>query len=48
VLHGLEVQPKPRLLAEIGLGWSPYRSMATWYLYRAAEEARQLGPVSRA
>jgi DNA-3-methyladenine glycosylase II len=48
VLHGLDVQPKPRALAEIGLAWSPHRSMATWYLYRAAEEARRQGPVSRA
>ncbi len=48
VLHGLEVQPKPRALAEIGLIWSPFRSVATWYLYRAAEEARRQAPVSRA
>ena len=41
VLHGLDAQPKPKALAEIGLAWSPYRSLATWYLYRAAEEARQ-------
>jgi DNA-3-methyladenine glycosylase II len=48
VLYGLDTQPKPKTLAEIGLVWSPYRSMATWYLYRAAEEARRQGPVSRA
>ena len=48
VLHGLEVQPKPKLLGEIGIAWAPHRSLATWYLYRAAEEARKLGPTSRA
>nr|WP_294525292.1 DNA-3-methyladenine glycosylase 2 family protein [uncultured Rhodopila sp.] len=48
VLHALDIQPKPKALAEIGLAWSPYRSIATWYLYRAAEEARKQGPVSRA
>jgi DNA-3-methyladenine glycosylase II len=48
VLYGLEAQPKPRLLAEIGLVWAPYRSTATWYLYRAAEEARRQGVQSRA
>ncbi len=48
VLHGLETQPKPKLLAEIGSAWAPYRSLATWYLYRAAEEARRQGPTSRA
>ncbi len=48
VLHGLDAQPKPKALAEIGLAWAPYRSIATWYLYRAAEEARKQGPTSRA
>jgi DNA-3-methyladenine glycosylase II len=41
VLHGLDSQPKPRALAEIGQCWAPYRSFATWYLYRAADGARQ-------
>lgn len=36
-LKKLEVQPKPKALAEIGLAWSPYRSTAAWYLWRAAE-----------
>lgn len=40
VLHGLDAQPKPKALAEIGLAWAPYRSFATWYLYRAAEQGR--------
>jgi DNA-3-methyladenine glycosylase II len=48
ILFGLEAQPKPKALAEAGLVWSPYRSVATWYLYRAVEEARRQGPVSRA
>ena len=48
VLHGLDAQPKPKALAEIGLVWAPHRSLATWYLYRAAEEARNQGIMSRA
>lgn len=48
VLYGLDAQPKPKLLSEIGLAWAPHRSLATWYLYRAAEEAKRQGPVSRA
>lgn len=48
VLAGLDAQPKPKALAEIGLAWAPHRSLATWYLYRAVEEARRQGPVSRA
>lgn len=29
--------PKPKTLAEFGQRWAPWRSVATWYLYRAAE-----------
>lgn len=39
-LHGLEAQPKPRDLAAIGEMWSPYRSVAAWYLWRAADEGK--------
>jgi DNA-3-methyladenine glycosylase II len=48
ILFELDAQPKPRALAELGLPWAPHRSMATWYLYRAVEEARRQGPSSRA
>lgn len=48
LLAGLEAQPKPRALAEIGLAWAPYRSLATWYLYRAVDEARRQDAASRA
>lgn len=48
VLFGLDAQPKPRALAEAAQTWSPHRSLATWYLYRAVEEARRQGPSSRA
>jgi len=36
-LKRLEVQLKPKALAEIGKAWSPHRSTAAWYLWRAAE-----------
>lgn len=39
-IKGLAAQPKPRELARIGLAWSPYRSTAAWYLWRAADAAR--------
>jgi DNA-3-methyladenine glycosylase II len=49
VLHGLDVQPKPKALAEIGLAWSPYRSIAAWYLWRASDEGKRAKqPTSRA
>ena len=41
VLFGLDAQPKPKALAELAMAWSPHRSTATWYLYRAVEEARR-------
>jgi len=41
VLKGLERQPKPKELAEIGLAWAPHRTTAAWYLWRAADLARQ-------
>lgn len=45
LLHGLEAQPKPRALAELGLPWAPYRSTAAWYLWRAADEAKKIRPL---
>ncbi len=48
VLFDLDAQPKPRALGELALPWAPHRSLATWYLYRAVEEARRQGPASRA
>ena len=38
--YGLENLPRPRELAEFGLRWSPYRSTAAWYLWRAVDLAR--------
>lgn len=40
VLKSLSEQPKPKALAEIGKAWSPYRTAAAWYLWRAAEQAK--------
>jgi len=37
VAAGLEVQPKPKELAVIGQRWAPFRSAASWYLWRAAD-----------
>jgi DNA-3-methyladenine glycosylase II len=49
LLHGLEVQPKPKALAEIGQAWAPFRSTAAWYLWRASDEAKRAKePTSRA
>ena len=41
VAAGLTEQPKPKLLAEIGEAWAPYRTTAAWYLWRAADLAKE-------
>lgn len=33
-LKGLPERPKPERLREIGKAWSPYRTVASWYLWR--------------
>ena len=33
-LKKLEIKPKPKQMAEIGIAWAPYRSIASWYLWR--------------
>ena len=40
LLHGLAEQPRPRDLAAIGEAWTPYRSTAAWYLWRAVDMAK--------
>ncbi len=37
-----EAQLKPRELAAIGAAWSPHRSMAAWYLWRASDEGKKV------
>ncbi len=35
--YGLRGMPTPRALGEYGARWSPYRSVAAWYLWRAVD-----------
>lgn len=41
-LYELEEQPKPRALAALGEPWAPWRSVASWYLWRAADEGKSI------
>ncbi len=43
---GLEEQPRPRALAEIGQAWAPHRSIAAWYLWRRADMAKKIKPAA--
>jgi len=40
VATGAEAQIKPKELAAIGEAWGPWRSIAAWYLWRAADAAK--------
>src|SRR3989449_11295952 len=42
VAYGRRARPTPKALAAYGERWRPYRSIAAWYLWRAANEARQV------
>jgi DNA-3-methyladenine glycosylase II len=39
--HGLRARPTPKALRALGERWKPYRSVAAWYLWRAASEPKQ-------
>jgi len=38
IVYGHEDVPKPQAILEYGERWRPYRSIASWYLWRAADE----------
>src|ERR1700730_12432385 len=42
-VYGLKGEPKPQVILEYGERWRPYRSIASWYLWRALEE-KQIKP----
>jgi DNA-3-methyladenine glycosylase II len=39
-VYGHKDVPKPQVILEHGERWRPYRSIASWYLWRALEEER--------
>lgn len=41
VLHGLDEMPHPKELLKHGESWRPFRSVAAWYLWRAADGAKK-------
>ncbi len=46
-LYGLDDLPKPKELAAAGEVWRPYRSVASWYLWRAADADEWFTPAPR-
>jgi len=39
--------PKPDVVLHRGQRWAPYRSVASWYLWRACDLARKTAPAGR-
>jgi DNA-3-methyladenine glycosylase II len=37
-VYGLKGEPKPQAVLEYGERWRPYRSIASWYLWRAVDQ----------
>ena len=46
-LYGLDELPTPKELREVGEVWQPYRSVASWYLWRAADADEWFVPAHR-
>ena len=42
--YGTRRRPTPRALRRLGERWKPYRSVAAWYLWRAASQTGAIGP----
>jgi DNA-3-methyladenine glycosylase II len=37
IVYGHKKMPKPQFILEYGERWRPYRSIASWYLWRAVD-----------
>lgn len=41
IVYGLRTMPTPKEVLRFGERWKPYRTAASWYLWRAADRAKQ-------
>jgi len=46
IAYGLRKMPTPKKVARHGERWKPYRTAAAWYLWRAADRAKEVKKVS--
>jgi DNA-3-methyladenine glycosylase II len=44
IAYGLEESPTPKQALEIGVKWAPYRSVGSWYMWRAVTAGRPTTP----
>jgi DNA-3-methyladenine glycosylase II len=47
IVYGHEDVPKPQVILEFGERWRPYRSIASWYLWRAVDEKPKKKPAAK-
>jgi len=47
IAYGKRTLPKPRALAKLGERWAPYRTTASWYLWRAVDMQREEPPPAK-
>jgi DNA-3-methyladenine glycosylase II len=47
LVYGTEAMPTPRELARYGERWQPYRTVASWYMWRAVDLPLEELPVSK-
>jgi DNA-3-methyladenine glycosylase II len=45
IAYGLRQLPAPKEVLRFGERWKPHRTAAAWYLWRAANRAKQAGKV---
>ena len=43
--YGLRTRPKPERLRKMGEAWRPYRSVASWYLWRSLDNEPVSAPI---
>jgi DNA-3-methyladenine glycosylase II len=48
VTYGHDTQPRPKELLAFGECWRPFRTTAAWYLWRAADAAKEASRRSKA
>jgi DNA-3-methyladenine glycosylase II len=44
IAYGLRSMPTPKAVLRYGERWKPYRTAASWYLWRAADRAKETKP----
>ncbi|MBI3544205.1 MAG: DNA-3-methyladenine glycosylase 2 family protein, partial [Deltaproteobacteria bacterium] len=44
--YGMKKMPKPAKVLEVGAAWSPYATVACWYLWRSLDTPGNVNPMT--